>query len=219
MKKLGAGIKDIMTALSGGDDAARKAARAAEVNVLWRNAVEAVYKDAAPMVLSHVNAVYIMDADVPVAGSRDGVSGRRAPHAEPLGKPGAENSRARRRTQLVVYADDSLIRSDLDARQEFLKIQLNGKGERIDAFRILPSTFDMKARHPFSPREERTAAARGSASCGEAPSDAEPLSSEQRAALEEKARGVENTAVQKALLKAIEADMKRNSIREAKNNK
>ena len=39
------------------------------VNVAWRNAVEAVYKDAAQMVLDHVNAVYIMAADEVVKGT------------------------------------------------------------------------------------------------------------------------------------------------------
>lgn len=109
MRKLGESINELMAALAAGDDASRKAQRAAAVNVAWRNAVEAVYKDAAQMVLDHVNAVYIMAADEVVKGATT-----KASHTG----TGA---------QLVVYADDSLIRSDLDARQEFLKMKLKNK--------------------------------------------------------------------------------------------
>ena len=136
MRKLGESINELMAALAAGDDASRKAQRAAAVNVAWRNAVEAVYKDAAQMVLDHVNAVYIMAADEVVKGATT-----KASHTG----TGA---------QLVVYADDSLIRSDLDARQEFLKMKLKGQGEHVETFKILPSRFEMKARHPFRRAEE-----------------------------------------------------------------
>ena len=142
MRKLGESINELMAALAAGDDASRKAQRAAAVNVAWRNAVEAVYKDAAQMVLDHVNAVYIMAADEVVKGTPT-----RASHAG----TGA---------QLVVYADDSLIRSDLDARQEFLKMKLKEQGEHVETFKILPSRFEMKARHPFRRPEEDGATAR-----------------------------------------------------------
>lgn len=49
----------------------------------------------------------------------------------------------------TVYADDSLVRSDIDARQEFIKMALADTGERVDTFRILASRFSMKDRHPF----------------------------------------------------------------------
>ena len=142
MRKLGESINELMAALAAGDDASRKAQRAAAVNVAWRNAVEAVYKDAAQMVLDHVNAVYIMAADEVVKGTPT-----RASHAG----TGA---------QLVVYADDSLIRSDLDARQEFLKMKLKEQGEHVETFKILPSRFEMKARHPFRRAEENGVAVR-----------------------------------------------------------
>ena len=142
MRKLGESINELMAALAAGDDASRKAQRAAAVNVAWRNAVEAVYKDAAQMVLDHVNAVYIMAADEVVKGATT-----KASHTG----TGA---------QLVVYADDSLIRSDLDARQEFLKMKLKGQGEHVETFKILPSRFEMKARHPFRRAEEAGAVER-----------------------------------------------------------
>lgn len=51
---------------------------------------------------------------------------------------------------LVVYSDDSLVRSDLDARQEFIKLHFRSAGEDVASFRILASRFGMKDRHPFS---------------------------------------------------------------------
>lgn len=164
MRKLGESINELMAALAAGDDASRKAQRAAAVNVAWRNAVEAVYKDAAQMVLDHVNAVYIMAADEVVKGATT-----KASHTG----TGA---------QLVVYADDSLIRSDLDARQEFLKMKLKGQGEHVETFKILPSRFEMKARHPFRRAEEDGAVERAArASREETPRT--PLSPEEEAAL------------------------------------
>ena len=186
MRKLGESINELMAALAAGDDASRKAQRAAAVNVAWRNAVEAVYKDAAQMVLDHVNAVYIMAADEVVKGTPT-----RASHAG----TGA---------QLVVYADDSLIRSDLDARQEFLKMKLKEQGEHVETFKILPSRFEMKARHPFR-RAEEDGAAR--ASREETPRT--PLSPEEEAALEASVGAVESPMVRRALERAIRADKNR----------
>ena len=183
MRKLGESINELMAALAAGDDASRKAQRAAAVNVAWRNAVEAVYKDAAQMVLDHVNAVYIMAADEVVKGTPT-----RASHAG----TGA---------QLVVYADDSLIRSDLDARQEFLKMKLKEQGEHVETFKILPSRFEMKARHPFRRPEE------DGASREETPRT--PLSPEEEAALEASVGAVESPTVRRALERAIRADKNR----------
>ena len=180
MRKLGESINELMAALAAGDDASRKAQRAAAVNVAWRNAVEAVYKDAAQMVLDHVNAVYIMAADEVVKGATT-----KASHTG----TGA---------QLVVYADDSLIRSDLDARQEFLKMK----------FKILPSRFEMKAHHPFRRAEEDGAVERAArASREETPRT--PLSPEEEAALEASVGAVESPTVRRALERAIRADKNR----------
>ena len=54
-----------------------------------------------------------------------------------------------------------MIRSDIDARQEMLKIRLNEQGEHVALFSIKPARFDMKARHPF--REEAARAAQQAA--------------------------------------------------------
>jgi len=140
------------------------------------------------MVLDHVNAVYIMAADEVVKGATT-----KASHTG----TGA---------QLVVYADDSLIRSDLDARQEFLKMKLKEQGEHVETFKILPSRFEMKARHPFRRPEEDGATAR-SASREETPRT--PLSPEEEAALEASVGAVESPTVRRALERAIRADKNR----------
>lgn len=190
MRKLGESINELMAALAAGDDASRKAQRAAAVNVAWRNAVEAVYKDAAQMVLDHVNAVYIMAADEVVKGATT-----KASHTG----TGA---------QLVVYADDSLIRSDLDARQEFLKMKLKEQGEHVETFKILHSRFEMKDRHPFRRAEEDGAVERAArASREETPRT--PLSPEEEAALEASVGAVESPTVRRALERAIRADKNR----------
>lgn len=60
---------------------AQGAARRRRRNVAWCNAVEAVYKDAAQMVLDHVNAVYIMAADEVVKARRPGRRGKERAHS------------------------------------------------------------------------------------------------------------------------------------------
>lgn len=187
MRKIGASISEFMSSLAVGDDVAQKAQRAAAVNVAWRNAVESVYKDAADMVLDHVNAVYIMAAGDDVYGARPGA---------PSGGTGS---------QLVVYADDSLIRSDLDARQEFLKMKLKEQGEHVDSFKILPSRFEMKSRHPFRREQASPAASEASAPSEGQPLDP-PMSDARIAELEESVGAMENAAVREALIRAIHAD-------------
>ncbi len=190
MRRLGESINELMTVLAAGDDASRKAQRAAAVNVAWRNAVEAVYKDAAEMVLDHVNAVYIMAADEMVKG---------APTKASHTGTGA---------QLVVYSDDSLIRSDLDARQEFLKMKLKEQGEHVETFKILPSRFDMKARHPFRRAESSGGGGRPPRPMSDEAPRA-PLTPEEQAALEASVEAVESPTVRKALERAIRADKHR----------
>lgn len=116
MKRFADALDDFFARQGGADSLAAKARRAAQVRDRWAAAVRAVYvsSETVDFILSHVNAVYIMD------------------------------------DELIVYADDSLVRSDLDARQEFLKMALNSQGENVFArFKILPSKFGMKQRHPF----------------------------------------------------------------------
>ena len=116
------------------------------------------------------------------------------------------------KTLLVVYCDDAMIRSDIDARQEMLKIRLNEQGEHVALFSIKPARFDMKARHPF--REE---AARAAQQAAQAARTSEPLiSSEAAARLREQAAGVEDKRLRESILKALEASEKPGSSKNGK---
>lgn len=198
MKKLGGAVNELLAALGGGvEDSSHKARRAASVKVMWQNAVEAVYKDAAEMVLDHVNAVYIMAAaDVDDVRAADRVT------------DGG--------TVLVVYSDDSLIRSDLDARQEFLKMKINEQGEHVEAFLIKPSRFDMKARHPF----RRDTDDQGVLDVTKTlhPLPLPPLTPEEYNRIAEIAAPVDNAAVRRALEKAVAADWQQKMAHNIKNN-
>ena len=101
------------------DEAALKMRRALIVQGMFREALEQVYKETAPYMLSHINAVYIKKDE-----STD-------------------------KKELIIYADDSLVRADLDARQEFIKAALFAKGEDISTVRFIASRGNVKKRHPF----------------------------------------------------------------------
>ena len=83
-----------------------------------------VFKDAAPLVLEHTNAVYVL-------------SGEQGSDVRRFDRPASETrGRAVEGTVLVVYADDSMVRSELDNRQELLKMKFNEQGENVELFKI-----------------------------------------------------------------------------------
>lgn len=181
MKRLGDGIRNVMAQLGEEGASVSRAHRVAEVHYRWKTACEAVYGSAARLVLSHVNAVYVLSA-------KD-VKG-------PIKTPVAAGE-----TVVVVYSDDSLIRSDLDARQEFLKMKLNELGEHAGALEVRQSRFDMKDRHPFS--KEETGGANEDLYVRE---EREPsLKPERVSELEAMAGEVDNAAVKEAILEAVRA--------------
>lgn len=63
MKKLSANIPSALAALGREIPDARKKARASQVRGMWKDAVEDIYKDGAPLFLEHTNSVYLMDKD------------------------------------------------------------------------------------------------------------------------------------------------------------
>ena len=192
MADLGSGLQQLLRSLGASGVQAARSQRVAEVHVRWKCAVEAVYRDSAPLVLDHTNGVYIMKPEQ----ANDPMAAR-----VPAGK-----------TLLVVYCDDAMIRSDIDARQEMLKIRLNEQGEHVALFSIKPARFDMKARHPF--REEAARAAQQTAQASRTP---EPLiSSEAAARLREQAACVEDKRLRESILKALEASEKPGSSKNGK---
>ena len=189
MADLGSGLQQLLRSLGASGVQAARSQRVAEVHVRWKCAVEAVYRDSAPLVLDHTNGVYIMKPEQ----ANDPMAAR-----VPAGK-----------TLLVVYCDDAMIRSDIDARQEMLKIRLNEQGEHVALFSIKPARFDMKARHPFREEAARQAA--------QAARTSEPLiSSEAAARLREQAAGVGDKRLRESILKALEASEKPGSSKNGK---
>lgn len=96
----------------------------------FEKAVKYVWREnewAAHFVLAHVNAFYVTKEDKPV------------------------RKKYRDSTWIIgtICVDDGMVRADLDARQELLKLALMSEGIHFDELRLLPSKFDMKKRHPF----------------------------------------------------------------------
>lgn len=127
MKKLNSELFAVTGSLPSADKAARIARRAARVQSMFKEAVEHIYKENAPYVLAHVNAVYIKD--------------------EPVGAVGEGNTV---RT-LMVYMDDGNFRSDVYSRQHLIMLLLHERfGEKVEVFKAFPSRFNMRTRHPYA---------------------------------------------------------------------
>ena len=86
-------------------------------------------------------------------------------------------------------------------------MKLKEQGEHVETFRILPSRFEMKSRHPF--RREEDPATSSASHAGRSEPPRPPLTPEELAALEEHIESVESPAVRAALARAIRADTKR----------
>lgn len=195
MRRFSDAVKSLVSHMEGGNLVAAREMRRAAVNDVWASSVHAVFKEAASFILEHVNAVYVMSAE-------QGAKVRRFDRPADVqgGNPGGN--------VLVVYSDDSMVRSELDARQELLKMKFRERGERIASLKIIPSTGGMRARRPFAKNDVPSACespfdalARDSHTCGEG-------LCEQRA--RELAEVIENPAVRKAATRAMTASATRN---------
>lgn len=89
----------------------------------WRDNPEC-----AKLVLGHTNAFYIRKDDAP----RKGVD-KNVPYI-----------------LCEVCIDDPLVRSEVNFRQEMLRLDLAYEGLHFDELRVKPSKFGMKDRHPFA---------------------------------------------------------------------
>ena len=105
---------------------------------------------------------------------------------------------------LVVYADDSMVRSELDNRQELLKMKFNEQGEDVELFKIVPSTRDMKNQHPFRAKEEVFPQPFGQGG-SPAPRPAKALTDAQQEAVRAAGAAVEDQRVRLALERAMTA--------------
>ncbi len=102
-----------------------------KMTVLYRCfcAMNQVFPDAATCdyILSHINGFYLVKDESPRKGSADS--------ACPV--------------LCTIYSDDSLVKAELDARQELLRRALHAQQIHFDEYRFLSSKGGMRQRHPF----------------------------------------------------------------------
>ena len=130
MKSLSDEMRLLTLHLGASDEKSRIAQRAAQVQVMFQEAIEHLYGAGAREVLSHVNAVYIMED----------------PHAVPKKSAGGKRPRL-----LLIYMDDGTFRSDIHNQQYFLLPWFQKTyGEALDGLRTFPSRSGMRLRHPYA---------------------------------------------------------------------
>ena len=155
------------------------------VRLVFKNAVQSVFKQATSLILAHINAVYILKAS--------DVKEAKAYNLK-------ENS-----TVLVVYCDDALVRSELQARAELLQIYVNKRKEHVGLILIMPSRFAMKKRYAYDFAND--AGLQMSVGAGSNSSEYEEyeLTNKQCEALKLKTSPIEDNALKKSICSALEA--------------
>lgn len=104
--------------------------------------------------------------------------------------------------RLVVYVDDSIYAAELNAQRELLRLKLlELYGEHIDVFDIFISRGGYRKKHPF----DRMRAETVSEPVRKTPPM--PLSDEEKMRVGEACAHIENPHVQRALEKAMKADL------------
>lgn len=103
-----------------------KAARAARVLNSFAESLMASTDttEAGLFMLDHIQAVYVMRDDAPLKSGKTPIV-------------------------LRIYSDDSVVRAELDARQEWIRLQLAQRGIRYDKMIIHASKYGMRKRRPF----------------------------------------------------------------------
>lgn len=177
MRKISGELYALSARLGNSDSNARIARRAAEVHAMLKDALEHVYRENAPYVLDHVNAVYIKNEKKP--GCREGEGNYKA---------------------LYIYMDDGNYRSDVHSQQHFILLWLKERyGEDIDVFKTLPSRMGMKERHPYA-----QIAAHAREKQGRLPSV--PLNAEEMEEVRAQGDLIEDPRLKEAFIKASTTD-------------
>lgn len=114
------------TMLSQIDPDLAKAARAARIQGAFAEALMAACEtpEVGLFMLSHIQGVYILRDDAPCKGGKAPIL-------------------------LRVYSDDSVVRAELDARQEWIRLQLGRRNITYDKMVIHASKYGMRERRPF----------------------------------------------------------------------
>ena len=135
MESIATGVSNLLASL---DVDATRELRIALNNQRFKDAVMGAWADnpdAALYVLAHTNSLYVEKDTAPRKG-RD---------------------KDRDHVVLGVYLDDSLARSEINARRELLRLTLAQQGMHIDEVRDHIAAFDMKDRHLYPDALERLA--------------------------------------------------------------
>lgn len=104
-----------------------KAARAARIQTAFAEALMASMEtpETGTYMLRHIQGVYVMRDDAPRKSGKVPIV-------------------------LRIYSDDSVVRAELDARQEWIRLQLARRGIRYDKMIIHASKYGMRKRRPFA---------------------------------------------------------------------
>lgn len=108
---------------------AESAAQISSNNAIYAAAVRDVWKSesAVRLILDHTNAFYVRKDDRP----------RKGPDKD---KP---------YIVCEICMDEPLVRSEMDARREFMALRLRDRGLSFHELRIIPARRGMRQRHPF----------------------------------------------------------------------
>ena len=185
----------------GPDDMARIAYRASQVQQEFKEAIEHLYREHAPLVLSHVNAVYILDGNPAEDGAiRKGI------------RTQSRQKQSSPEKTLVVYLDDGSFRADIHSQQHFIMLWLNERyGEGIEHFKAYPSRMGMRKKHPYgtddrSDSEPRYGTWLHGGDAGPRLRPEEVLSAEELRRIDDQSARIENERLKTAYRKAALAD-------------
>lgn len=133
MQSVETGLTNLLASL---DADTTKAFHIAQNNQRYKNAVRSTWADnpdAAEYLLAHTNSLYIKKDETPRTG------------------PDKDQDRF----VLGVYLDDSMARSEVNARREMLRLALAQEGNHLDDIVIHPATRGVKEHHLFPESIER----------------------------------------------------------------
>lgn len=204
MKRASAAMASAIEAMGGDPSELRKSLRASQVRHMWKDLMESNHDEG---ILMHTNSVYIVRrtredyensqgrmSHAPVNGMDD----RKDAGATGLGK------------QLIVYVDDSMVASELNARRELIKMQFALRyGEQLDEFKIYVSRGQYRNNYPFKEQAVLSYAEN-------VPSV--PLTPEERQSVHQRVQVIDDPLLRKHLEDTMVADLEwKKGIEAAKN--
>lgn len=193
MGKAGKEIAGAISAMGASSAEAAKNLRASQVKAMWRDLMESNGDDA---ILDHTNAVYIIRRTVEDYENSRG----RLPHTPQNAIDDRKDASATGvGKQLIVYVDDSMVASELNARRELIKMQFAARyREVLDEFKIFISRGQYKNNHPFKSRPKPSY---------ESKVESVPLTPEELAWVHDQVQVIQDPRLRANFEKAMIADM------------